>query len=577
MKAVKFTINTDKQSVYKNLLFALLLALSSIFLIWKCRYGFGNIDESFYLTIPYRLFKGDALFLHEWHLSQMASVLTLPIVSLYLSIKGSTEGIVLFMRYACTVVQIATALFVYVRLKKINWLGATLSSISYVLYIPFGIMAFSYNSMAIMALVICMVIILTAEKMKALQYVIAGLFYAAAVLCCPYLAVVFFVYVFAVLVAGLVRRKKNNTSEKQFYFFTSKGAVCLSVGTIIAALTFAIFVFSRASLTGILKAFPSIMNDPEHPPLSIFRITKTYIASILVSNSLAKFVYPLLAVLFCICIADKKRNEHRSIYLCIASLCTLALMLGYYFINSYINFIMWPINVLAFFIVILSKEKSIRNIFCSFWVIGILYSYCLNATSNQTFYAISSASSVSLVGSIMIVCIFLKGLLEKNNNIKIKNVVVILISTVMALQIFMQVGLRYKSVFWETDMKSQNVLIEDGFNAGLYVTEEKHQMYYSSLESLKALEEYDAENVLYLSENTWYYLVGDYNMSTYSAWLSGVKEHSVERLKAYFEINPEKMPDVVYVEKKYEEIATLFCNTFGYKVDKNDTAIILVK
>ncbi len=164
MRTIKNFTKQDKDGVHKHIFYTVLLTLVSVFLIWKCKYGFGNIDESFYITIPYRLFKGDALFLHEWHLSQMAGFLTFPIVSLYMLIKGSTVGIVLFMRYACTVLQIATAIFIYIRLNKINWLGALVASLSYALYIPFEIMALSYNSMAIMALVICTVIIFTAQK-----------------------------------------------------------------------------------------------------------------------------------------------------------------------------------------------------------------------------------------------------------------------------------------------------------------------------------------------------------------------------------------------------------------------------
>jgi len=57
------------------LFYCLLFLLSAILVFWKCRYGFANIDESFYLTIPYRLYQGDALFAHEWHLSQMSLML----------------------------------------------------------------------------------------------------------------------------------------------------------------------------------------------------------------------------------------------------------------------------------------------------------------------------------------------------------------------------------------------------------------------------------------------------------------------------------------------------------------------
>ena len=152
-----------------------------------------------------------------------------------------------------------------------------------------------------------------------------------------------------------------------------------------------------------------------------------------------------------------------------------------------------------------------------------------------------------------------------------------LISLAMVSQVFMQSALRYKSVFGERDMESQNTLIEEGPNAGLYVTKEKYELYYTALDNLKKLEVYVAENVLFLSKNTWYYLVGEYNMSTYSAWLSGVNEHSILRLKTYFELNPDKTPDAVYVDKDNEAFAKIFCDQCGYRIDSDDGPIILVK
>lgn len=567
----------NKCKLKQHLIFAILMLLAGGFILWKCRYGFGNIDESFYLTIPYRLFKGDALFLHEWHLSQMAGFITLPIVSLYLLIKGSTVGIVLFLRYVCTLLQIATAVFIYVRVNKINWMGAAISSLSYMLYIPFGIMALSYNSMAIMALVICTVIIFTAKKQKPVQYVIAGLFLAAAVLCCPYLAIVFCLYALIILVIGLIRKIRKCNSESEFYFFTVKGVIFIAIGAAIAAVAFAAFVLSRASISEIIQVFPKIMDDPEHPPISFLEITRIFFDSILTANVLAKYIYPILIALAVVCLIDRNRSERKLGYLLVVLICVVVLMLGYYNINDYINHIMWSLNLLSLFIVILTKDKIIKNIFYSTWITGILYAFCLNATSNQKFYAISSASSVSLVGSIIIICIFTSSLMKENVTSDLKNVVIVLTGAALVLQIFLQTSLRYNSVFWETDMESQNVLIEDGFNAGLYATEEKHQLYYSRLESLKKLEKYNAENVLFLSNFTWYYLVDDYNMSTYSAWLSGVNEHSIMRLKTYFEFNPDKLPDVVYVDIENEEFAKLFCEECGYKIDSDDGAFILVK
>lgn len=108
----------------------------------------------------------------------MSGFLTYPLVCFYLRIKGGLDGITLFMRYACSFFQILTAVFIYIRLNKISWGGALVASISYLLYIPFGIMALSYNSLGIMMLLIFSVIISTAEKTE------SSIFNCRGVLCC---------------------------------------------------------------------------------------------------------------------------------------------------------------------------------------------------------------------------------------------------------------------------------------------------------------------------------------------------------------------------------------------------------
>ena len=81
-------------------LFALCFGAAAAFALWKCPYGFGSYDDAFYLTVPHRLSMGDALFVDEWHLSQLSGLLTAPLVWLYRTLTGSMDGSILAARYA---------------------------------------------------------------------------------------------------------------------------------------------------------------------------------------------------------------------------------------------------------------------------------------------------------------------------------------------------------------------------------------------------------------------------------------------------------------------------------------------
>lgn len=565
----------QKRDLLQNGLFFALLAVTGCFLFWKCRYGFGNIDESFYLTIPYRLYLGDALFLEEWHLSQMAGVLTFPFVAAYIGLTGSVEGIILFMRYVCTLVQCLTAVFLYLRLKKINWTGAFVAAISFVLYTPFGIMALSYNSMGILFLLVSQVIMLTAREHLTVQYVVAGLAFAAAVLCCPYLLLVYILYL--TVVAIIYFRQRGTDPISQDSPFSVKSAVCFTAGAAFAAVVFVAFVLSRGSLKSIIEAFSYIFDDPEHGPKPLWELTSNFFAYINFVNSWSYRIYPLLGALWVLCLLDKKRIAHRLLYTAVLICCLFALLFAHYKLNNYINHLMWSVNIAAPFLMLLSGDMRIRKIFTLVWVPGILYAFCLNWTSNQQFFAISSAASVATVGSLLMLVLFACELIADYDNLLAKGFVVCCFGLLFVAQITTQAILRYESVFWEQGgMQSLTVEADTGIEKGVIMSEDAFAEYQKGLNVIDKVSAYHKEKVLYLSTNTWYYLVDKQKMSTFSAWISGVNEHSLYRLTGYYEINPEKMPDIVFAEHEYEEVAKAFCDQFGYEIQLIEEGFLLL-
>ena len=570
----------EKKSVTRNLFlkqdyfFLTVFLVTGCFVFWKCRYGFGHIDESFYLTVPYRLLQGDALFQEEWHLSQMAGVLTMPLVSAVLLLKGSTEGIILTMRYICTTVQCAVAMFLYVRLKRINWLGAAAAAICFLLYTPFGIMALSYNSMGILFLVASQVILFTAQRRKELQYYLAGSLFAAAVLCCPYLLLVYAGYLLTVAVRAFSLRIQGRSNHDSVW--SIKSAVYITGGAATAAVLFAVFVLSRASLWKIVQSFPPMLNDPEHLPSPRFAKLTTYFTSIINANQYTPYLYAGLSVLWLICLVDKKRKKRKVMYTFVVCALIVCLMLSHYCGNHYINTLMWSVNIFALFLVLLSENPQVRSIFYIVCVPGLLYSYCLHLSSNQCFLAISSASTVASVGSLTIVGQYVSELCLEDVKASVKKLVVGVVVAVMVLQVSTQTFMRYESVFWDANMNEITMKVTDGIEKGIVTSETLYYNYYDCLKILDEVREYQGDKVLFLSENTWYYLYSEKEMATYSAWLSGVNKYTLDRLDTYYGINPHKLPDVVYADSIYHEIAEAFCQRFSYRMEPLERGYVLL-
>lgn len=126
-----------------------------VFLLWKASYGIVSLDESFYSTVLYRLWQGDGMIVHEWHPGQLFSFLLLPIFSLFMAISGSTEGVFLFLRLLFVAAQFTGAVYIYIRLRHFQPLGAVLGSLALMLYAPLQMMALSYNTLAILKYGLC--------------------------------------------------------------------------------------------------------------------------------------------------------------------------------------------------------------------------------------------------------------------------------------------------------------------------------------------------------------------------------------------------------------------------------------
>ena len=550
-----------------DILFCILTAVILCYLFWKCRFGFANVDESFYLTIPWRLCQGDSLFVNEWHLSQMTGFLLMPFMYVYRLFHPDAEGIALTFRHLCLVVQTLCSIYFYIRLRKWTPLGALATALFALVYLPFGITALSYNSLGILLLGVSAITLATndvcndtvdvhksatsSQAIHGRSTFFAGLSFAGAVLCCPYLIIVFAIYAVFVLIMGPGLRRV-------YLLFFTLGAASLAV-------VFAAFVFSRASLREVLDAFPLIFQDPEHQSVSFFLRLGDYFKYIFYLNPMTPVIYSCWGVLLLAALLDRKRMAHRAVYFTLISLCVIALTITMLFNGNgyirYINFVMFPINLLTPFCLLLSTNPRRLRLFWLIVVPGLLYSMCISFTSNQEFFAISSASAVALFGSLPMVTLYME-------ETRADRYVFALLSLMILVVFSSLFSLRHSSVFWENSMEEQTRMIENGPEAGLMVSEEKWQLYQSYQDELAVIrEDPKVGSVLYLSENTWFYFLSPHQrISAYSAWLSGVNDLTLNRLSSYYKLCPDKLPDVVFIDQDRAAFGDFFVNNYEYKM-----------
>ena len=81
-----------------------------IFLFWRCRYGCTSYDEAFYISLPLRFVKGDAMFVHEWNRALLSGFIEMPLTFID-NLLFDGEGIILRYRYYYIFFHGVTCLF----------------------------------------------------------------------------------------------------------------------------------------------------------------------------------------------------------------------------------------------------------------------------------------------------------------------------------------------------------------------------------------------------------------------------------------------------------------------------------
>ena len=545
--------------------FLLVLALC----VFKAPLEIQGDDEAFYLTVPKRLTDGDIFVIDEWHGSQFAGFLMYPFMLLHRILFGF-DGVVLHFRYLYVFFQAIFAIVIYLRLREYK-LFAILASLFFFIFTPYDIMSMSYNTMGLMLVTISGTLMATSKSDGYGSMFVSGLIFAGAVLCCPYLLVIYLIYTAGALIYIDLRGLK-----------TFKGWLAFSLGAGTLAVLFLGLVMTRTSLQGLFAAIPNLFTDPEHTVKPFYATVRSYFIVI-------GYAYPHTTVLFSIyffalaeAVIDKKRSEHRMFYLTVAAVIALVMVIGCLptvLTNSY-NYIMFPMALVGLMAHVVTRQKN-HKLFVFLFLGGLLYSMCIHFSSNQHIYAISMASTAANVGSIALIGGALSER-ERDKRVSFANAAAVLIIVLIVCQLLLMVYVKINHKFASyTENSAFTQTIEVGPYKGLRVTPETQDKYLAEYASLQPLMDKEG-SVLYACDITWYYLATpQLKIGAYSAWLSGYRESTIERLKLFYGLYPDKLPEYLLIPLQHRWDLDLFkreiIDRYGYQLIGEDGAMIYAR
>lgn len=587
-KAVQFIkeqrLREDK-SKWQDVIFIGLMICGLAFALWKSLYGFGGNDEAFYLTIPNRFLMGDAPIKDEWHLSQLSGFLLMPFVWLYTTITQSTDGIIYAARIFYIIFHATISTVVYLRLRKYGYI-TVIASVLYFIYTPYNIMAMSYNTMGLDFITLTGVLLGTADYNKKLSIIISGTAFAAAVLCCPYLAVGYLLFGVCVIIHTIIKNKNINFVFKS-NLFSVKTFLLFTLGVSALAILFLIFALTRVSISEIIEYLPHLMTDPEHPAIPVLTRLKSYFKSIYKFNDHFKFALYAYGAILIGLIIDKRRKVHRSLYLILT---TMVVVFCYVIIlpnltSSNYNAMMFPLIFIGITSYILCDKKP-KELFVCLFILGIIYSLSICFSSNQYFYVIAMAISASNLASYTFLAQLIKEMKTSEDEIEyavwVKRGSFAFIAFMLLIQSGYQINVKAKHCFWEYgEPKTLTSKITTGPAKGIYTNADNCNTYEMISTDLNYYDNKEKDNILYLTNRTWCYLANpDYPYGSFSAWLSGERPSSIERLKVFYSLNPDKIPTYIYIPKQSEwDLSNLHNDaaTYGYTIDENNVSYKLEK
>ncbi len=558
-------------------------------------------DEDFFPIIPLRLINGESLVQHEWHLTQFSSLFQYIPVKLWLSFKGSTDGIILFFRCSYLFVHSIFAILIYKFFRKAEF-WAVAASMIFFTCLPYGMFVLSYVSMLILFLLLFTLSLMTIYKKGANSlFIFAGLFFGCCCICNPILCVMFFLYVILYIlwpykekiisaasihktknkkvVHKKVTKKKANPSIMDSYgvFFTKTALKYSCCGLGIIALIAIIFFFSTGgTISSVFENVSNMLKTSEYNSTSYIpfnKIQRLFDSYKTISLNLPFF----LPIFFLSVFFDKKRmaHSHRLTYLFIAFCLSIVYIIGIplsYNIDSFM--FAFPFAVFSTTCYILTENKN-KTLFYCMWVPCAFVSLVQLSFSNTILLSFGVVLIINnIAGTFFVRDLYKELSSSKTDNKKTTAIGYILLITICTQLIFQCCT----DTIGKFPMKDTSQ-ISVGPYSGLYMKEDDLVFYNETMKDIETIKSitYNDDHIMIFSDSPWPYICIERPIAANTTWLNW--KIYPDDLKLYYQENPEKTPVYIYLTFKsdfdYELIFSKLVDMFDFTQETLSNGILL--
>lgn len=544
------------QKLLKTMLIAVLSGLSALAVVRSLILGM-DVDEQYAVTVAYRVARGDMLIKEMWEPHQTSALLPALYIKLFLVLRGNVDYLVLYLRMMGALTQFGVSMFWYVTVKKRY--GRTASFLTaFILFhtLPKWIQTPEFANMQIWYLVITFLCLFRYREQKKSGYCIAaGLAMSLEVLAYPTCVFIFPIY--------FIWLWKMNRKHAMLF-----GGICVG-----CAGTFVCYLLAHMSIKELITCISYIFSDGTHS-ISMAEKFLSYAkegAGILL-YLIAYAVIAGMIMLICGKIFHRKRERAMKIHM----FCMLALLIA-----SVDQSIFWLRGTGP------AIHPQIRYLLL--YIIGAVVFACASGKEREEY------RTLMILGWFPSGVAFLAVLMLTNLDIK-------------ASMVHLLPGMLCTFLYWFDSVKEDKTEYTDGYKwltalalfwiltligargwlvrenegeysniffvkqkalygsaKGIYCQWLKGTYYNQNFEFLSRNLE-PGEKVLYIGDETLVYLMSDMDICTASTISTPIFG---ENYLAYYEINPQKMPESVLVDKKYWEFYAAKCKAMQAWLKEN--------
>lgn len=511
-----------------------LLFLLFVLMIIRSRYGFDQTDESYYYALAKRICLGDRPIIDEWYPSQFSSILLCPFYMIYTFFIPSGTGIILAGRITYCIIALIVAIAI-MRTFKEEGFAAVVSAAFFMMCARENIMGLSYYKLyAALGITISLLFIKLLKKYNtvkkdinsgiqeksyrryfAVRWFAIGVVIGLATICMPYL--IFFIFCTCVY---MIMRKKG----LPWIYLLGIGVVGIS---------YLCFILYKTNITYFIDNIKYVLTNSDYASnksVDKFNYTWYFLKQ--------ELVWGIPGVVYLFYRLIGKRLNKRDIWITLL-VCFIPMTLlggGLEFPGAAYN----QLTFLGMPLLLVRGQDEIYKVYRCLYAFGIVWALIFWMASDTG----ASCLCTGLVISSMAVIFMGNRFDSKNEEKDIKIVKVILFACIV--MVLAKVRL-ISPIYRDADIDKLTCKLAIGPAAGIYTEEKDARQYTEVVNELISLEQRYPDKsmtILYSKFLPWAYLVTDYQYGTYTPWRFSIDSLM---LHDYYELHPEKYPDIVVV------------------------------